>query len=139
ELIRRQLAHEISSVAFSPFGGVAGVIGGASISSPFGAVPSEKGFWFNVNAELLIYGATEPDASVTVGGRPIRLRTDGSFSYHFALPDGQYELPIVAISSDRTDGRAAELKFSRATEYRGDVGVHPQDGQFKSPTVENVS
>ncbi len=133
ELIRRQLAREISSITFSPFGG------GASISSPFGVAPSGKGFWFNVNAELIIYGATEPDATVTVGGRAIKLRADGSFSYHFALPDGGFELPIVAISADQTDARAAELKFSRATEYRGDVGAHPQDAQLKLPSVESVS
>jgi hypothetical protein len=80
-----------------------------------------------VNAELIVYGATEPDARVTIGGRVIRLRPDGSFSYRFALPDGNYEMPIVAVSADQTDGRAAELKFSRSTEVRGDVGEHPQD------------
>ena len=86
-----------------------------------------RGFWFNVNAELIVYGATEPSATVAIAGRTIRLRSDGSFSYRFALPDGQYEMPIVAVSADKTDGRAAELKFSRETEYRGDVGAHPQD------------
>ena len=133
ELIRRQLGHELSSIAFSPLGGV------SSVASPFGGVPSQKGFWFNVNAELIIYGATEPDATVTIGRRVIKLRADGSFSYRFALPDGQYELPIVAVSADQTDARAAELQFSRATEYRGDVGAHPQDPQLKLPHVENVA
>ena len=47
-----------------------------------------KGFWFNVNAELIIYGATEPTARVTLGGHEIKLRPDGTFSYRFSLPDG---------------------------------------------------
>ncbi|MGN6555376.1 MAG: hypothetical protein ACTHLW_16850, partial [Verrucomicrobiota bacterium] len=98
-----------------------------------GAPAGEKGFWFNVNAELIIYGATESTASVTIAGRKIRLRPDGSFSYRFALPDGQYELPVVAVSADHTDGRAAELIFSRSTEYRGDVGMHPQSPDLKRP------
>jgi len=131
ELIRRKLAHEISSLGASQFGI-------SSISSPFGGIPQPKGFWFNVNAELIIYGATEPSAKVTLGGHEIRLRPDGSFSYRFALPDGKYDLPAVAVSTDGTEARAADLKFSRATDYLGDVGAHPQDPSLKAPLPENV-
>jgi hypothetical protein len=116
--------------------------GPGSISSPYGGGPAERGFWFNVNAELVVYGATEPGATVSLGGRKIPLRADGSFSCRFTLPDGDYELPAVAISADQTDGRAAELQFRRRTEYRGDVGEHPSDptlprpeaGQFEAST-----
>ena len=99
----------------------------------------QKGFWFNVNAELIIYGATERDATVTIGGRTIKLRPDGSFSYRFSLPDGQYELPAVATSSDGTDSRSAELKFMRGTQYRGHVEKHPQDPALKPPMAEHVA
>ena len=126
ELIRRRLAHEISSLGVS------------SLSSPFGGVEQPKGFWFNINAELIIYGATEPTAKVTLGGHEIKLRHDGSFSYRFALPDGKYDLPTVAVSADNTDARAANLKFSRETEYLGDVGAHPQDPELKMPLPENI-
>jgi len=126
ELIRRRLAHEISSLGVS------------SLSSPFGGIEQPKGFWFNVNAELIIYGATESTARVTLGGHEIKLRPDGSFSYRFALPDGKYDLPAVAVSADGTEARAADLKFSRSTEYLGDVGAHPQDPSLKAPLPENV-
>ena len=126
ELIRRKLAREISSPGVS------------SLSSPFGGAEQPKGFWFNINAELIIYGATEPTARVTLDGREIKLRPDGSFSFRFALPDGKYELPAVAVSADGTEARAADLKFSRATEYRGDVGAHPQDPALKPPSPDNV-
>jgi len=126
ELIRRRLAHEISSLGVS------------SLSSPFGGVEQPKGFWFNVNAELIIYGATEPTAKVTLGGHEIKLRPDGSFSYRFALPDGKYNLPAVAVSADNTEAQAADLKFSRETEYIGDVGAHPQDPALKTPLPENI-
>ena len=131
ELIRRKLAHEISSMGVSSFGI-------SSLSSPFGGMEREKGFWFNVNAELIIYGATEPDAKVTLGGHEIKLRPDGSFSYRFSLPDGKYDMPAVAVSADGDDARAAELKFMRATEYLGDVGAHPQDPALKPPLPENL-
>jgi len=126
ELIRRRLEQEVSSLGVS------------SLSSPFGGLPRPKGFWFNVNAELIIYGATEPDARVTLGGHEIKLRADGSFSYRFALPDGRYDLPAVAVSADGAEARAANLKFSRETEYLGDVGVHAQDPALKPPLPENV-
>jgi hypothetical protein len=131
ELIRRKLAHEISSLGVSSFGV-------SSLSSPFGGMEKAKGFWFNVNAELIIYGATEPNAKVTLGGHEIKLRSDGSFSFRFALPDGKYDLPAVAVSADGTDARAADLKFSRETQYLGDVGAHPQDPALKTPLPENL-
>jgi len=140
ELVRRQLGREISSQSAAQLSGPtspAGAVTGAA--SPFGGEqPRAKGFWFNLNAELVIYGATERDASVTIGGRKIKLRHDGSFSYRFSLPDGRYDLPIVAVSADDTDGRAAELKFTRSTEYLGDVGTHPQDPALKPPTPDDV-
>ena len=140
ELIHRRLEREISSRSVSQFG-LPTSPGGAvsSVSSPFGGEQARaKGFWFNVNAELIVYGATERDATVTIGGRKIKLRADGSFTYRFALPDGRYDLPAVAVSADETDGRGAELKFTRTTEHLGEVGAHPQDPALKTPTPDNV-
>jgi len=110
------------------------------ISSPMGAGPvpaRPEAFWFNVNAELVIYGGTEPDARVTIGGRPIRLRPDGTFNYRFALPDGTYLLPIAAISK-AGEVRQAELGFSRWTLYLGEVGAHPQDPSLQPPSAESL-
>jgi hypothetical protein len=115
--------------------------GGAisSISSPYGVRKKERGFWFNINAELIIYGATEPDALVAIGDREIALRPDGTFSYRFSLPDGEYALPVVAVSADGADTRSADLKFGRQTRYRGDVGAHPQDPRLQPPHPANVA
>jgi len=136
ELIRRQFLLELSSQAAVPGSWSAAV---TSFSSPYGGLERKKGFWFNVNAELIIYGATEADATVTIGGRKIKLRPDGTFSYRFCLPDGQYELPAVATSSDGSDSRSAELKFSRGTQYRGEVQAHPQDPALKPPQAAHVA
>jgi uncharacterized protein len=108
------------------------------ISSPAGGqAAAPRGFWFNVNAELIIYGATEPDARVTIGGRPLRLRPDGTFSCRFALPDGRYDLAVAAVSVHE-EMRRADLAFSRRTDYQGEVGAHPQDKALKPPAAENV-
>ena len=147
ELIRRQAVQEFGAIhapelgapgpgaPTSPMGEI-GAVGGISSPGAKAAQPA-KGFWFSVNAELIVYGATEADATVTIGGRKIKLRPDGSFSYRFALPDGKYEMPVVAISADQTDGRAAEMKFSRSTQYRGHVGAHPQDPSLRQLLLEN--
>lgn len=143
ELLRRQMLRELSSIGAAQLGQISSLnvssLGVSSLSSPYGGAPGKKGFWFNVNAELIIYGATEPDATVTIGGRKIRLRPDGSFSYRFSLPDGNYNLPAIATSRDGDDTRIADLAFSRSTEYSGDVGTHPQDASLRPPKAEHVS
>jgi hypothetical protein len=89
-----------------------------AITSGFGPKAQPKrGFWFNVDAELIVYGATEPDAQVTMGGRSIQLRPDGTFSFRIALPDGDYALPLAATSADTREVRYAELRFRRESDY----------------------
>jgi hypothetical protein len=137
ELVRRHLERGISSAAASQFG--VPVTAVSSVSSPFGGGEQRRGFWFTVNAELIVYGATEPNATVTIGDRTIKLRPDGTFSYRFALPDGDYALPAAATSADGQDRRHADLRFGRRTEYRGEVGQHPQDPKLKTPRPDHVS
>jgi len=140
ELIEGGPGPEISSPGAAEFGLAAWPAGGEEvISSPVeGFGPGAKGFWFNVNAELVIYGATERDTAVIIDGQRIALRPDGSFSYRFALPDGQYNLSVVAVAADETDGRAVELKFTRATEIAGDVGTHPLEPGLLPPGLRDV-
>jgi hypothetical protein len=128
----------VAAIPASAAGAPAGP-GGGAISSPSGGRPQERSFWFNVNAELIIYGATEPSAAVIIGDRPIKLRKDGTFSYRFALPDGMYGLPVSATSADRVETRHASLAFMRETEYGGEVGTHPQDAALKPPAPEHTS
>jgi len=156
ELIRRQLQEQVSSIAAAQFsppppgaakaGSLAegagitealGEGGGAlgNVSSPPGGQEKPRGFWFNINAELIIYGATEPEAHVTIGDRPIKLRPDGSFSFRFALPDGLYSLPVAAHSADGEEARRAYLEFSRTTSLDGEVAAHEQDRNLKPPRV----
>jgi hypothetical protein len=140
ELICRQLRRDVSSISAAQFGGpISSSAAVSSISSPFGGKGRKTSFWFNINAELILYGATEPDATVSIRGREIKLRPDGTFSYRFALPDGKYELPVQAVSAGGDDRRAANLQFSRASQFTGDVGAHPQDARLKAPNGVNVS
>ncbi|MBD2151665.1 DUF4912 domain-containing protein [Pseudanabaena sp. FACHB-1277] len=72
-------------------------------------------FWLVADAELIVYGATEPDASVTIGGRPIKLNADGTFRFHTSFQDGIQDYPIFAVAADGEQNRAIHMKFERQT------------------------
>lgn len=78
-----------------------------------------KGFWLKADTELIVYGATEPDAKLTVQGQQVTLRPDGSFSLRFYLPDGKQEFPIHATSADGTMEREITFKVKRDSEAKG--------------------
>ncbi|PWU12609.1 MAG: hypothetical protein C5B50_21165 [Verrucomicrobia bacterium] len=84
------------------------------LSSPSGAEWAPKGFWFGVDAELVVYGATDPSATVSIAGQPVPLRPDGTFTCRFAFPEGQHELQAVAVSKEG-EMRAITLKVTRQT------------------------
>jgi hypothetical protein len=68
-----------------------------------------------VNTELVVYGATEPDAKLTVQGKPVALRADGTFTLRFALPDGRQVIPVEAVSADSSQRRSVTPIVSRET------------------------
>ncbi len=90
-------------------------IASMSVTSPGKRVAEKKDFWLVVDAELIVYGATEPDADVTVQGRPVVLRKDGTFTLRFALPDGKQEIPVVAKSARIDQTRSITPIVTRRT------------------------
>lgn len=93
--------------------------GVSSLAAPAAAPQTEKTFRLVADCELILYGATEPDAYVTVCGRKVSLNPDGTFSMRFALPDGVTGLPVKAISGDGTDSRTIDISITRATTNGG--------------------
>jgi len=75
----------------------------------------KRQFWLVADCELILYGATEPDAKVTVAGRSVKLNPDGTFSMRFSFPDGTLDLPIRASSNDDVDHRAITITADRKT------------------------
>lgn len=125
EMLRRQLAELRSSGELMSSWGM----GVTSLSSPFGAsfgAEQERSFFMNVNAELIIYGGTDPNATVRIAGKEIPLREDGTFSYHFTFKDGNYHIPIEADSPDKVETRSALLSFMRMSDYSEGVDHTPQ-------------
>lgn len=75
-------------------------------------------FWLIADAELIVYGATEPDATVTIGGEPIQLKPDGTFRYQMSFQDGLIDYPIMAVAADGEQTRSIHMKFTRETPHR---------------------
>jgi hypothetical protein len=109
-------------------------IGASWSGQPFGQ--SGREFFMHVNAEVIFYGGTDPQAKVTIAGRPVQLQPDGTFRYHFKFPDDDFEIPIVAVSPDGVETRSAVLSLRRDTARYGDVGATAQPEYLGTPMGE---
>src|SRR5260370_20835976 len=95
-------------------------MGSPSVTS-FGSGALQHGkprtFWFQMDAELIVYGATEPSARVTLQGEPVKLRRDGTFTMRFSLPDSRQIIPAVALSADGIEERTVVLAVERHPQH----------------------
>ncbi len=92
---------------------------GAGLGSSASAPPVRpRQFWLIADAELIVYGATEPDATVTIGGRPIKLNPDGTFRFQMSFQDGVIDYPIQAVAADGEQTRSIQMTFTRETPER---------------------
>jgi ABC-type phosphate transport system substrate-binding protein len=82
------------------------------------AAPRARQFWLVADAELIVYGATEPTASLTIGGEPIKLTEDGTFRLSMSFQDGQLRFPIMAVAADGEQMRQVEIRCDRQTPLR---------------------
>ncbi|MGM3304792.1 substrate-binding domain-containing protein [Anabaena sp. WFMT] len=61
-------------------------------------------FWFVADTELVIHGATEPGATVTIDGHIIKPKSDGTFQFRVPFSDRllNYLLTATAINGEQT-------------------------------------
>jgi hypothetical protein len=105
-----------SSFGTSPMG--SGVTwGGSSPTGIPGRPEKSKDFWLWVETEIILYGATEPDAKVTLNGKHLQLNADGTFRLQFPFPDGtHHDFHVKAIDRDGDQSREARPAARRWTE-----------------------
>jgi uncharacterized protein len=96
----------------------AGMSGVGMSGVGFAAPMRPRQFWLVADAELIVYGATEPDATVYIGGQPIKLNADGTFRFQMSFQDGLIDYPIFAVAADGEQNRAVHMKFERETPER---------------------
>ncbi len=91
----------------------------SGIGSGVSTLPGRsRNFWLVADAELIVYGATEPDATLTIGDKVVPLEPDGTFRFQMAFPDGNIDYPIRAVAVDGEQTRSTHLHFERETPER---------------------
>ena len=94
----------------------AGVWASGRNESGSGVVGQRKrAFWLVADAELIVYGATEPSASLFIGDAPVPLSSDGTFRVQVPFRDGQQVYPIRAVAADGEQERSIRMEFQRST------------------------
>lgn len=107
-----ELREWLESRLHRPLGGPTvgrfGAGGGISAGKP-------KKFAVSVDAEMIVFGSTEPEAYVTIAGEPVKLQPDGSFSARVPLPERRQIVPINAKSRNGLEERIIVLAVERNT------------------------
>ena len=104
EVFEEKLKRTMDADVLSQFG-----------SGAEGSLKRHKQFHFDVNAELVVFGSTHPEAHVSVGPEPVKVRSDGSFSIRLPLPDRRQVLPATAKSRDGVDEQTVVIAVERNT------------------------
>ncbi|MCD0461533.1 DUF4912 domain-containing protein [Roseiconus lacunae] len=78
---------------------------------------------FEVDAELIVFGKTSAGSSVSLGGRPVKLQSDGTFTVRMKLPDKRQVLPVTAESRDGMRQRTTVIAVERNTKVLEAVDV----------------
>ncbi|MCK4549807.1 MAG: DUF4912 domain-containing protein [Candidatus Krumholzibacteria bacterium] len=110
KMLEARLEEQLSSEGVSSFG-----------SGELMPEQKERGFRLRVATELILYGATEPDAKVTIQGKLVKLRRDGTFTARFALPDGTIDIPVTAVSGDRVEERTIDTDVKKKSSEKAPV------------------
>jgi hypothetical protein len=78
----------------------------------------------DVDAELIVFGKTDPTASVMVSGHPVKLQSDGAFTVRMELPDKRQVLPVTAETRDGLRQRTTVIAVERNTKAMDTVELH---------------
>ena len=79
-------------------------------------------FDLEVDAELIVYGVTQPGAYVTMQGEPVKVHADGTFRVRIEMPNRRQVLPIVASTADGAARQMVVMAVERNTKSMGLTG-----------------
>jgi uncharacterized protein len=80
-----------------------------------GLLATPRNFKFEVDAEMIVYGITNPDTHVSLRGEPVKIRPDGTFTVRMSLPNQRQVIPVVASSANGAEQRTIVLAVERNT------------------------
>ena len=68
-------------------------------------------FWFVVDAELVLHGATEEGANVTIDGQKVKVNPDGTFKLTIPFVNNLVDYQMTAISANKEHTKTIDKKF----------------------------
>ena len=77
---------------------------------------------------MIVYGATRPNAYVTLQGEPVKVQPDGTFRVRVDLPNKRQVLPIVASAQDGSARQTVVMAVERNTKAMEPYGR--ESGEF---------
>ncbi len=80
-----------------------------------GVAPRDSFFWLVADAELIVYGSTDPSAKLTIGDQEVPLSNDGTFRLQVPFRDGIQKYPIEASVEEGGQKRNITMQFERIT------------------------
>jgi hypothetical protein len=86
-------------------------------------------FELEVDAEMVIYGVTQPGAYLTLQGEPVKVHADGTFRVRVDMPNRRQVLPIVASTADGASRQTVVMAVERNTKSMGPAGRDQQEYQ----------
>lgn len=92
-----------------------------------GGLRKPRQFHFDVEAELVVFGSTHPDAHVAIGTDPVKVKPDGTFSIRLPFPDRRQVLPATARSRDGIDEQTVVIAVERNTKVMEPLSMEGDD------------
>ncbi|HBT76363.1 MAG TPA: hypothetical protein DEB39_05425 [Planctomycetaceae bacterium] len=82
---------------------------------PLGSEKTKRNFEFQIEADIVLFGQTDPSVQISIKDEPIRLNPDGSFSVRFSLPEKRHVFPVDAVGSDGVETQRVIIALERNT------------------------
>ncbi|KST70010.1 substrate-binding domain-containing protein [Mastigocoleus testarum] len=70
-------------------------------------------FWFEADAELIIHGATEPGATVTIGDHSIKVKPNGTFHLRIPFTEEVMEYLMTSSAVNSSKSKTIGMKFTQ--------------------------
>lgn len=115
-VFEEQLRRSMSLPLISRFG-----------SRNLGTERTRRNFGFKVEADLVIYGTTDPSVQLNIKGDPVQIASDGTFSIRYPISEKRQVFPIDAKSRDGIETQQVILAIERNTKVLETVFLDNED------------
>jgi hypothetical protein len=82
----------------------------------------QSDFQLEIDAEMVVYGATQPGSYITLQGEPVKVQPDGTFRVRVDLPNKRQVLPLIASTAEGVERQTVVIAVERNTKSMEPLG-----------------